>query len=185
MFASIVIEGLCQYLATELEVNGYGPAYQLPDGKIVMFSDIHKRERTYIGLDDSRGNHFYIRHLSDFIDEKGEDKKRSAGACTTRQTITLPLRLVAVWTCTAPETLCEKMKGLLAMAPGTITDPAIVGPVNIEFNRTSVIFEAIYKLETLKEKVAWNTNSKLCLIDFTISYKYDFCSIDPATIEIC
>lgn len=160
----------------------FGLCYQMQDGKVVEYVPTQS-EKKFVGIDDTKGEYFYIRRLSDFTQEKLS--KKISGSCGSVQRVDEKLRLVGVWKCADPESLIKVLKVCLLKSAKTFKNSFMRGGISILFDKTSANFQTIYKLETKKEQVTWNCDLRLCLIDFTLSYDYDFCNVSADDLKIC
>lgn len=190
MFLSKIVTDIVSHVRTCLGcTEGFGLCEQLEDGKITLMINEGKRERQYVGLLDNIHNYFYIRTLDSFINEKPVPKKTSGGSCIQQHEILAKLRLVASWKCADPESLLNRVKACLIDAGNTTKSKSgeyrNIKSLKIEFIKSTTNFEAIFKEETKKKDVVWNTSEKLTMLDFTLRYRYDYCNVTVEDLQIC
>lgn len=168
--------------------NGYGLCEQLKDGRIILV-DHETNEKKYVGLTDNIGDYFYIRSLKPYVSEKPSRGARVTGSCITQHEVSVDLRLIGSWKCTDPEKILNALKYCLISSVNEVVKKNsnsfqnIIGKASVKFNQTSTSFEEIYKEETGKDEISWNDSENLALIDFNLSFRYDYCNVE--LINIC
>ena len=154
------------------------------DGHVVSLSISSSGEREYIGLDDTKGNRFYIR-LNGNVSESRITGSAKRGSCGTEDRTRIPMRLVAQHFCEDPRTLVEGYKRALYRVQmpkrfdGFAMQYTRINPVSM-----NPIPWDVFAAETKKNASELKSNMRIISIDFILEYQYNYADNCPI-INIC
>lgn len=166
------------------DVHGDGIGIFDIDGRVVSLNVSSSGERKYIGLDDTKGNRFYIR-LNGAVTESRITGTQKRGSCGTEDRTRIPMRLVVQHKCDDPRKLIEAYKRALyrVSIPKRIDDFAMqytrINPVSM-----NPIPWDVFAAETKKDPSELKSFIQIVSIDFSLEYQYNYADKCPI-INIC
>lgn len=156
-------------------VKGYAGARQYQDGKVVIYDN---NEGTYVGLQDTKYNYFYIRYSGKIDVDAAENQSTSCKELTGKA----PLKLIA-WVNNADlNKLCDV---LIQDIMQTEFTSGRFSDIKIYFEGMELDPETIFKEETQSDDVRLAKGVTLVSIDFGIQFNYKTMSDDCIDRDIC
>lgn len=173
-----IAQTITDFIIAQLEttfsgLTGEGIGIKDVDGRVVTM-DAVQGERQYIGLDDTKGNRFYIR-ITGTAAETAVLGAGRRGSCGTEIQARYPMRLVVQHNCQNASELIESIKSVLYTTDFTkqiwgydVTNIKLV-PVSV-----SVVPWTIYEEETGQKPKTLHSVEQLAAVDFILQFVYTY-----------
>lgn len=174
-----IAQTIVQYIIQEIitvfpNLSGDGLGIKDVDSRIVTMDATQSGERTYIGLDDTKGNRFYIR-LNGLAAETAVTGGTKRGSCGNEIQARYPLRLVVQHNCQTASDLVESIKHALYTINFTkhiwsydVTNIKLV-PVSV-----NVVDWQVYQEETGQQPKSLHSVLQFASVDFTLQFVYTY-----------
>jgi|32_taG_2_1085360.scaffolds.fasta_scaffold05764_3 hypothetical protein len=166
------------------DTHGDGIAVFDTDGRVVSLAISSSGEREYFGLNDTKGNRFYIR-LNGSVTESRITGNQKRGSCGVEDRTRIPMRLVAQHVCEDPRTLVEGYKRALYR----VNLPLKYDGFSLQYIRIipvsmNPIPWDVFAAETKKDPADLVSFMQIIAIDFVLEYQYNYADKCPI-INIC